>query len=961
MLMNELNESQTKIANQLDGMIVVDAGPGTGKTKTIVERYINILDSGVDPKDIILLTFTRNAAQEMEDRIKGKMIHSHNANKCKDVRAGTFDSFCFSVVMESPEAVSRFFGISEKLTRSAKTVENETLNRVYFDDFMDRFLSGRSDDYGDSSTIASQHYSELYGIINKLMARGVVPIREGWFGGDSGTVLYGDFDNMQSILNKLNMEVNKDKYELSTYMLRDTEKYSFMFQKPIETEPLSEDMIDAAIKDDRVSLIKLLHDVYYEFLRRSIIDDRLTFGLVSSFAFVVLYSDDKTRERMRCRYLMVDEFQDTNSNQFMIALMLLKEPNLCVVGDWKQGIYGFRYVSTENITRFYDKGVKLRKFLNEDKERIPFSIEERDPMSLDINYRSSQLIIDLAYDSLYIRGNKDEKVVVENITRITAAKKYLDEHTAIECVSAPSSDEEIQEVLRRIENYVNNDRYMICEDEVTFRRVQYKDIAVLCRATSLACAIYEKASKAGIPVFLQGDVDIMGSREGKLLLAWLRYINNDSDPWGICTILADQGHPLCEIKEMTHLGSSVVIPAEIIQKRRELITKKRRVTNMIASIFDYYNLNNDITQTITSVLSSAHRGSLLTISDIIRMIETDIDSGTTYSVDSFLNRQAVIIQTMHKSKGLEYPVVIAAGFNQRSFPNTRSDISEYFFNDTVGIRSRSEVCPITEGTANIMQSWKTKLIMKTLSKDYSEERRLLFVAISRAKQYLTITAASKPSTFFNGLLEKSTGSPCGKNKVFCTSNEESDIMIERPKIDEFKKRRRNVGVHDILHFEGDDAPPEGSDQVCGKGMEYGKKVHYAAELLARGLNLDTEYSQFPENIEIKKVLHSVKDAVYIEPEIECALPFNDINVTLRGVIDLYAEFSDRVEIHDYKTDVSDQFEGEYKIQLSVYAHAAHEATGKRTVCVIDYVSQGRKVVFDPLEKECIRKRLADYS
>ena len=74
--MSELNDSQKKIATTLDGMIVVDAGPGTGKTSTIMERYINLLNAHPDPKDIILLTFTRNAASEMEDRIKSKLSES---------------------------------------------------------------------------------------------------------------------------------------------------------------------------------------------------------------------------------------------------------------------------------------------------------------------------------------------------------------------------------------------------------------------------------------------------------------------------------------------------------------------------------------------------------------------------------------------------------------------------------------------------------------------------------------------------------------------------------------------------------------------------------------------------------------------------------------------------------------------------------------------------------------------
>lgn len=964
--MSELNDSQKKIATTLDGMIVVDAGPGTGKTSTIMERYINLLNAHPDPKDIILLTFTRNAASEMEDRIKSKLSESGRPDDAKDLRASTFDSFCFSIVMESPEAVSRFFGINEKLTRSARTVENNTLNRTYFSDFMDRFLADRGEDYGDQSIIASKHYSDLYGLIERLMARGIVPLKKGWFGGDDGDVLYGEPDRVLHILTRKNEPDSKGKSQLSKDLFYKFEGYSDPGCANQGNVPLSSEILESCAYQDRREMMSLIHDAYYEFIRHSIIDDRLTFGLVASFAYVVLYSDAKARERMRCSYLMIDEFQDTNSNQFMIALMLLKQPNLCVVGDWKQGIYGFRYVSIENITNFEKKAVELRRFLNDGEKRVPFEIPETLSLPLDKNYRSSQEIIDCAYDSLYIKGSSKEEIdtasLDRNIVKISSEKKYLSEHSEIRIASASSNEEEVLEVLRRIESYVHDTKYVVCEDENSTRQLTYGDIAVLCRTTRMARAINEAAIEAGIPVFLQGDVEIMGSREGKLLLAWLRYINNRSDRWGIGTILADQEYPLCEIEEMISNEPTMDVPEDITALRLDLIKKKRRITDLIATVFAYYGLNNDITQTITANISASHRGSLLTVSDIIRMIETDIRDKTTYNVDSFLSRKAVIIQTMHKSKGLEYPAVICAGFDNQNFPSYRPDSSVYRFTDTIGIRCTSEVVDLGEGNKVIKKSWKTKLALLSADPDYSEERRLLFVAISRAKQYVTILSGPKPSAFFKGLanMDMCVMDQCGTGVPHSDANVESESLIGRPAIDPFIKRRKNIGVHDILRFDGEDAPPEGSDQVCGKGMEYGTKVHKAAEALARNVPLDGEYSKFPEIPAIREVLESVKDAPIVESEIECALPFNDMNVTLRGIIDLYAEYPDRIEIHDYKTDVTENFESEYMLQLSVYAHAAEQATGKKAKCVIDYVSMGRRKEFDALPLSAIEERVRPF-
>lgn len=959
--MSDLNDSQKKIAvDNLEGMIVVDAGPGTGKTSTIVARYCNILLKDVRPSDVVLLTFTRNAAAEMEERTKTMLSEIGKADKSGELRTSTFDSFCFSVVMESPESVSRFFDMKERLTRGASTVENDTLNKTYFSDFMDRFLADRGEDYGEQSIIASQNYSDMYELISKLMSRGVMPLREGWFTAGEGDILYGDSDRLYAALDARRGDVSgtdKQHYVLSKEMskwCKDNEIDS-PFQNDVR---ISDETLMGAVNHRRSDLVKLVHDVYYEFIRRSVIDDRLTFGLVSIFAFVTLYSDKGVRERMSCRYLMIDEFQDTNRSQLAIALMLLKEPNLCVVGDWKQGIYGFRYVSIENITNFKKQAQNLIHWLNwEKEERVPFDIFEVKSLPLDVNYRSSQAIIDAAYSALYIPGNKEENIdrnrLDRDVVRITAGRDDIGDDTAVEFVTANDKEDEVREVLRRIQNYVCSGKYTIHERGKPSRQPIYGDIAVLCRTTNLARAISKEAADFGIPVFLQGDVDIMSSREGKLLLAWLKYVNNPLDPWGLPTILADQNYPLCEISEMLKKDGELKVPRELKDMRNEIL-KMKRITSKISAIFDYYKLNNDITQTLISVISSSHRGSLLTISDTIRMMETDIKEKTTYSVDSSLDKKAVILQTVHKSKGLEYPIVIVAGVNRNSFPSTKGDDSVYRFDDTMGIRCTKEIRHFGEWMTDIVPSWKTKLVMKYAVRDYDEERRLLFVALSRAQQYITVLS-STPSAFFNGLCKESQFSL--KDDILRDVAAGSAAMLsERPKIDAFLPRRKNIAVHDILNFDGEDIPAEGCDEVCGKGMEYGKKVHQAAEAMARGLRPDRDYPELPA---ITAVLDSVKGA-QVFPEKECSLPFNDIGASLRGVIDLLAVFPDRIEIHDYKTDVNRRFEDEYRLQLSVYAHAASEFFGKPAVCIIDYVSIGQRCEFPPVPRETIAGRIIEH-
>ncbi|MDY0224142.1 MAG: PD-(D/E)XK nuclease family protein, partial [Candidatus Methanomethylophilaceae archaeon] len=97
------------------------------------------------------------------------------------------------------------------------------------------------------------------------------------------------------------------------------------------------------------------------------------------------------------------------------------------------------------------------------------------------------------------------------------------------------------------------------------------------------------------------------------------------------------------------------------------------------------------------------------------------------------------------------------------------------------------------------------------------------------------------------------------------------------------------------------------------------------------------------------------------PEKECSLPFNEYNATLRGVIDLLAVYPDHVVIHDYKTDVEKTYEDEYKVQLSIYAHAASEFYKLPAKCVIDYLSRGETMEFDPIDKSVIAQRVKEYT
>lgn len=100
------------------------------------------------------------------------------------------------------------------------------------------------------------------------------------------------------------------------------------------------------------------------------------------------------------------------------------------------------------------------------------------------------------------------------------------------------------------------------------------------------------------------------------------------------------------------------------------------------------------------------------------------------------------------------------------------------------------------------------------------------------------------------------------------------------------------------------------------------------------------------------------DGAILDGEVDCGLPVPGMDVTLRGKIDLIAVYPDRIEIHDYKTDSTNRFEDEYRLQLSVYAHAAMQFYDRPAKCFIDYISQnGKQVAFEPMPMSDIAERV----
>jgi ATP-dependent exoDNAse (exonuclease V) beta subunit len=653
---------------------------------------------------------------------------------------------------------------------------------------------------------------------------------------------------------------------------------------------------------------------------------------------------------------MVDEFQDTNEIQFIMVMMLMKTNNLCAVGDWKQGIYAFRNATIDNILEFDEKLRFYKDVLNRDHERIKFDVKA-EHSEFDVNYRSSQKILDFSEKSLIIPATNDEKSLIIPVTdddfiddnlanRITHLNSAFDlsDKTRIEFFQAKDDDSEYELVLGKIMDIVDNDDYLIKEiknDEYVTRPVKFKDIAVLCRNRAFGLELQNRAMNLGISANYDGGIELFKTEPALLVLAWLRLVVDVDNPRGWLPILEKEDYNYSQI---SHIIWNRAYPKNLKAFRDELVKEDKDVVSLIDKILKFHNFSGSYTNAIIVTIQLLFSNFLIPVSELINFIEENIEnienikSSETYKVDINLSDDAFIIQTIHGAKGLEYPVVFIANVNQRRFPSLQTEKSKMFYHDLIGLRIRDEFGE-KNGYKYVFDKWQTDLLTTKLFSDYDEERRLLYVAITRAKQYLIFTSNPNASKFFNQMAEEFNIVKDYEPKLSKINVPRSEIHDELT-IGDYEKRGIVLGVHDLMKYKH----PEN-----GKGMQFGNDLHSFAQKVALGI--DANWDQ-PEADKIRAFIKSL-NADELKTEIECSLPVE--KNLIRGEIDLLAMYDDKIEIIDYKSDLDSLNEGEYRKQLSIYYHVLSQVyPQKNIVCKLYYVCLDNIKDIKPLSMEEIK-------
>lgn len=401
---SKLNPAQFEAVTAIDGPVLVIAGAGSGKTRAIEYRVVHLVESGVAPESILLLTFTRKAAHEMLSRA------CRHDNRCKNVDGGTFHSFAFKILKK----YAKVLGLSASFTILDEGDASEAIGRA----------AAKLDFYGHDRKTPKK-------------------------------------DTLRSIVS---MSVNKN---LAISDILEKEYPHFVYLAEEITTVRKE---YAAYK---------IHKNYLDY------DDLLIF-----LRLLLEKPDIQAKISSKYRYVMVDEYQDTNLIQGDIAYLLAKaHKNIMVVGDDAQSIYGFRGSSHKNIMDF------------------PKRFENCKVIKLQDNYRSTQSVLDVA------------NAVLENMNN-----KYS------KCLVSMRHEEGKKPVLSFFKNAYDEAAWIVSRIvEMRKEGLELYRQAILFRAAYISIPLQAELSKNGIPYQVFGGLKFYETAHVKDLIAHMKVIANHKD------------------------------------------------------------------------------------------------------------------------------------------------------------------------------------------------------------------------------------------------------------------------------------------------------------------------------------------------------------------------------------------------------------------------------------------------
>jgi len=936
----EPNDQQRHLIENTEGLYLVDAGAGTGKTFAVTRRYANIVDQPeVDPEDVLLVTFTRSAAVEMKERIVDRS--GYNLRELADAPISTFHAHCHAILDEHGFRAPTHLGIDDHITGSTKILEDELIEAELFREFLGQFRDAHPE-YADQFR-AIDDSSELLGLVKQLSAKGIFPTADGWYR-DGESHLVGDFEAFRTLFDEVNQPQNdgRKQSELRSALGRYGGNKTYRPDAPSKadlrggrgTKQLDDDVARRVFEADREHLKQFVRDVFFEYLEFALSRNFLNFGFLQLFAFVLLCENHGVRERIAYEYVMIDEFQDTSEIQFKLALLLAGTDNLCVVGDWKQSIYAFQYADVANITNFRERLDRFRAELNDDTQRVGFDAIDVTRIELQENYRSTESILEFSEEALVTPASDGEDVdpaVLDDVVSLSSNASF--DETTIEAVQ---HEDEHEAVLSTIQRIVGNEGYPIEDEDGDPRPPKYGDIAVFTRTRDYGRELLQVAEEFDFPMSYDGGVELFRTDQAKLLLAWLRILESDADR-GWAVVLERAGYTLDEIQEVL---STNPYPSDMVAFRAEL-AEMETIGSVARRVFARYGFDGDNADVILHTIQSVYDATTMTRGGLIQFIEGAIEDGATHEVHTSAGDDSVTVQTIHAAKGLEYPIVILANMNDGRFPPSSRNSDVIRYEEPVGLRQRKEYAEL-HAHPHVYDNWRHDVLRHCLPEGYDEERRLLYVAITRAESHVIFAGGEEPNTFLEELPVEIQPVQPDIEPV------ERDRTVQAQLPFAVKPPDGPIGLtpHDLIDdsiFDVDTGETEVSE---GAGTSFGDQVHEFAEDYAS--DEDVAPSN-PHEERVKGFIDRLEGDLLVEQPARLPLEVDGGRLTISGVVDLVHLTNSRVEVIDYKTDAMRRGHEEYRKQLSVYYHVLTSVYEDPDIfSSIYYTADDELVTVDPI-------------
>ena len=681
-----LNEPQLEAVTTLQGPLMVLAGAGSGKTRVLTMRIAHLITNGVDPFNILSLTFTNKAAKEMKERI-AKLVGDSNA---RSLWMGTFHSV------------------------------------------FARILRSEGHHLGYPSNFTIYDMQDALNVMKKVIK---------------------------------DMNIDSDVYKAKKVLSRISQyKNNLITVNAYFNNP---ELMEA----DEKANMKHIGNIYKKYVEACFKNGAMDFDdlLLKTNELLTRFPEVLAKYQDRFRYILVDEYQDTNHSQYLIVKALAsKFENICVVGDDAQSIYSFRGANIHNILNF--------------KKDYPDAMT----VSLEQNYRSTQNIVDAA-----------NVVISKNLQQFK--KNVFSENEVGEKIKIYRSLSDADEA-----NFVSANIYELHNTQ----QRHFSDFAILYRTNSQTRAFEDALRKKNIPYKVYGGLSFYQRKEVKDLVAYLRILVNENDSEALSRIINYPARGFGETtqnKLVVFADSQNVPVAQVLDNLGFYAPQLGLNNGILTKLGDFWAMIKAFqvmlkTDNVYDVaMEVAKRSGLIkflkedatpegisrveNIQELLNSMQGFIDEQTQIedgdpSLSNFMenialssdtqndkdnDKDKVSLMTIHLSKGLEFPVVHLVGLEENLFPSFMSS------------STREEL---------------------------EEERRLFYVALTRAEKQVFFTYAvsrfqwgkitdAEPSRFLSEIDSKYVEmiNPVAELKFINRSGIDSNIFDDAPSEPRFFKKK----------------------------------------------------------------------------------------------------------------------------------------------------------------------------